>query len=117
MTEREGGVEGGSNLQVSPIVLLNSLRVLPPEDPLGEDAIEQPVLEVIKVFMDVFSTEPSEIFINTSLVHGAQVPFEMTCVMLDEFNFELAYMSTRHKDFEERFDELMANVAQSVSSA
>ncbi|PQP93632.1 uncharacterized protein Pyn_08039 [Prunus yedoensis var. nudiflora] len=37
--------------------------------------------------------------------------------VLDEFDFELAYMITRHKDFEEWFDELMANATQSVSFA
>ncbi|CAL9019770.1 unnamed protein product, partial [Prunus brigantina] len=41
--------EEGSSLQVSPMVLLNSLPVISPEDPKGEDAIMQPVLEVIKV--------------------------------------------------------------------
>ncbi|KAH0987926.1 hypothetical protein GBA52_015103 [Prunus armeniaca] len=53
-----GGAEEGSSLQVSPMVLLNSLRVISPEDPLGEDAIVQPVLEVIEVFVDVFAMEP-----------------------------------------------------------
>ncbi|CAL2278446.1 unnamed protein product [Prunus armeniaca] len=69
VTERERGAEEGSNLQVSPMVLLNSLRVIPPEDLLGEDAIEQLVLEVIEVFVNVFVMEPLEIFIDASLVH------------------------------------------------
>ncbi|VVA37924.1 PREDICTED: gag-asp_proteas domain-containing, partial [Prunus dulcis] len=42
VTENEGGAKEGSNLQVSRMVLLNSLRVIPPEDPLGEDTIVQP---------------------------------------------------------------------------
>lgn len=33
------------------------------------DAIEQPVLEVIEIFVDVFVVEPLEIFIDTSLAH------------------------------------------------
>ncbi|KAH0977234.1 hypothetical protein GBA52_026953 [Prunus armeniaca] len=69
VTERERGAKEGSNLQVSPMVLLNSLRVIPPEDLLGEDAIEQLVLEVIEVFVNVFVMEPLEIFIDASLVH------------------------------------------------
>lgn len=28
----------------------------------------------------------------------------------EEFDFELVYMSTRHRDFEDWFDELMENV-------
>ncbi|PQM35667.1 hypothetical protein Pyn_34014 [Prunus yedoensis var. nudiflora] len=51
------------------MVLFNSLRVIPPEDPLGKDAITQLVLEVIEVFVDVFTMEPSEVFIDASLVH------------------------------------------------
>ncbi|KAH0972230.1 hypothetical protein GBA52_024386 [Prunus armeniaca] len=86
------------------MVLLNSLRVIPPEDPLGEDATDQPVLEVIEVFVDVFAIEPSEVFIDATLLHE------------DEFDFELAYITTRHIDFQEHFDELMANATHSVSS-
>ncbi|KAI5327274.1 hypothetical protein L3X38_026670 [Prunus dulcis] len=107
------------------------------QDPLGDDAIEQPVLEVIEMFMDMFVMEPLEIFIDASLVHGDRKFVARTCVLhshmyntgtirddfsiyvdvLDEFDFELAYMSTRHRDFEEWFDELVANVAQYVSLA
>lgn len=42
--------------------------------------------------------------------------FSINADVLDEFDFELAYMSTRHRDLEERFDELMANATQSISS-
>ncbi|CAL8083924.1 unnamed protein product [Prunus armeniaca] len=37
--------------------------------------------------------------------------------VLEEFDFELAYMSMRYMDFKVRFDELMTNVTQSISSA
>ncbi|CAL8992057.1 unnamed protein product [Prunus brigantina] len=124
------------------MVLLNSLRVIPQEDHLGDDAIEQLVIEV---FVDVFAIEPTEIFIDTSLVHGGMLIEAIenmepnwdlycgleemqfaefvarTCVLhshmhntdtirddfriyvdvLDEFDFKLAYMSTRHMDLEE----------------
>ncbi|PQM43265.1 hypothetical protein Pyn_40420 [Prunus yedoensis var. nudiflora] len=173
----DGGVDEGNNLQASPMVLLNSLRFIPPKDPLGEDAIEQPVIGVIEVFVDMFAMEPSKISIDAFLVHGnmlieaieniesnwdlnyglEEMQFaalahylgtlkiylldrkfvSRTCVLhshmystgtirddfgiyldvLDEFNFKLAYMSMRHRDFEELFDELMANATQSVSSA
>ncbi|PQQ10812.1 hypothetical protein Pyn_20144 [Prunus yedoensis var. nudiflora] len=159
------------------MVLLNSLRVVPPKDPLDEDALVQPVLEVIKVFVDVFAMEPSEILIEASIVHGGMlieaienmVPnwdldcgleemqlatlahcldtwrvylldrkfVARTCVLpnhmycsgnirdefsiyldvLDEFDFELAYMTTRHRDFVEQSDELMIDGAQSDSFA
>ncbi|PQP99051.1 hypothetical protein Pyn_25406 [Prunus yedoensis var. nudiflora] len=164
VVKRDGGAEECSNFQVSPMVLLNSLRVVPPEDPLDEDVLVQPVLEVIEVievFVDVFGMEPSEILIDASLVHGDMlikaienmVPnwdlncgleqmqlaalaycldtwrnyllvrkfVARTCVLhnhmycssnirdkfsiyldvLDESDFELAYMTTRHKDFVE----------------
>ncbi|CAL9000422.1 unnamed protein product [Prunus brigantina] len=138
------------------MVLLNSLRVIPPEDPLGEDAIVQPMLEVIEVFVDVFAMEPSEVFIDASLVHGGMlieaiedmVPnWDLDCALeemqlaasaransvlhshmyctgnirdefgiylsvLDEFDFELMYMTTRHRDFVEQVDELMIDGAQ-----
>ncbi|PQP95107.1 hypothetical protein Pyn_05951 [Prunus yedoensis var. nudiflora] len=156
------------------MVLLNSLRFIPPKDLLGEDAIEQPVIEV---FVDVFAMKPSEISIDASLVHedmlvevieNMKPNWDLNCGLeemqfaalahylgtlkiylldrkfvsricvlhnhiystgtirddfgiyldvLDEFNFKLAYMSMRHRDFEELFDELMANATQSVSSA
>ena len=54
---------------VSPMILLNLLLVIPPEDPLGDDAIVQPVLEVIEVFVLVFALEPSEVVIDASLSH------------------------------------------------
>ncbi|KAI5350057.1 hypothetical protein L3X38_002948 [Prunus dulcis] len=44
------------------------------------------------------------------------VGIEKTRYVLDEFSFKLAYMSTGHRDLEERFDELMANATQSASS-
>ncbi|KAH0974647.1 hypothetical protein GBA52_016546 [Prunus armeniaca] len=71
--------------------------------PLGEDAIEQPVLEVIEVFVDMFAMERLKIFIDASLVHGGTIrdDFSIYVDVLDEFDFKLAYMSTRHKDFEE----------------
>ncbi|CAL2271811.1 unnamed protein product [Prunus armeniaca] len=137
-------------------------RVIPPEDPLGEDATDQPVLEVIEVFVDVFAIEPSEVFIDATLLHEGmlieanenmelnldlnyglkEMQFEAlahcldtwriymldrkfvarTCGLhnhmycADEFDFELAYITTRHIDFQEHFDELMANATHSVSS-
>lgn len=42
--------------------------------------------------------------------------FRIYVDVLDEFDFELAYMSTRHMGLEEWFDELMENATQSVSS-
>ncbi|CAL8163031.1 unnamed protein product [Prunus armeniaca] len=73
VAKRNGGAKEGNSLQVSPMVVLNSLRVIPPEDPSREDAIAQPVVEVIEVFVDVFAMDPSEIFIDASLVHGGMV--------------------------------------------
>lgn len=35
--------------------------------------------------------------------------------MLDEFDFELAYMSVRNKDIDDWFDEIMAEPKQSIS--
>ncbi|CAL9000748.1 unnamed protein product, partial [Prunus brigantina] len=64
VAKRNGGDEEGSSLQVSPMVLLNSLRVIPPKI-LWE--------KVIAVFVDVFAMEPSEIFIDASLVHGGML--------------------------------------------
>ncbi|CAL8990847.1 unnamed protein product, partial [Prunus brigantina] len=83
------GAEEGSSLQVSPIVLLNSLRVIPPEDPLVEDVLVQPLLEVIEVFVDVFAMEPSEVFIDASLLHGGSLWRELvyctvTCIEISK---------------------------------
>lgn len=43
--------------------------------------------------------------------------FSIYLDVVDEFNFELAYMTTRHINFEEWSDELMANANQFVSFA
>ncbi|CAL2278445.1 unnamed protein product [Prunus armeniaca] len=43
--------------------------------------------------------------------------FSICIDVLQEFDFKLVYISMRHKDFEEQFDEVMANAAQFVSSA
>lgn len=71
--EKEGDVEEASSLHVSPMVVLNALLFEPPEDSLGMDAIEKPALEVIEVFVDAFAMEPSEVFINASLLHGSML--------------------------------------------
>lgn len=70
------------------MVLLNSLRVIPPEDPLVEDAIEQPVLEVIEVFVDVFAIEPSKVFIDAILLHGGML---IEAIENTEPNWDLNY--------------------------
>ncbi|CAL8169043.1 unnamed protein product [Prunus armeniaca] len=127
------------------MVLLNSLRVIPPEDPLGEDATDQSVLEVIEVFVDVFAIEPPEVFIDATLLHEGmlieanenmelnldlnyglkEMQFEALAHCLDTWRI---YMLDRkfvartcglhnhmHIDFQERFNELMANATHSVS--
>ncbi|CAL9025612.1 unnamed protein product, partial [Prunus brigantina] len=53
----------------SPMVLLNSLPAIPPEDRLGKDTIVQRVFGVIEVFVLVFALEPSEVFIDAYLSH------------------------------------------------
>ncbi|PQM38908.1 hypothetical protein Pyn_29440 [Prunus yedoensis var. nudiflora] len=176
VAKRGGGAEECNSLQVSPMVLLNSLKVIPPEDLLGEDALVQPVLEVIAVFVDVFAMEPSEVLIDASLVHRGMLIEAIenmvlnwdldcgleemqlaalahcldtwriylldrkfvarTCVLhnhkycsgnirdefsiyldvLDDFDFELAYMTTRHRDFVEQSNKLMTDGSQSDSS-
>ncbi|CAL2239950.1 unnamed protein product [Prunus armeniaca] len=46
--DKEGGLEEDSSFQV-PMELLNALMVMPPEDPLGFDAIRPLALEVIEL--------------------------------------------------------------------
>ncbi|CAL8134855.1 unnamed protein product [Prunus armeniaca] len=159
------------------MVVLNALVLEPPEDSLGMDAIEKPALKVIKVFVDVFSMEPSEVFIDASLLHESmlvegkenRIPnwdlncgmeemqyvalahcldtwrmylshcrfLERTCVMhnhiyimgticanldiyidvMEKFNFELSYVSLRHRDLENQFGEIMVEVEQFISLA
>ncbi|VVA37600.1 PREDICTED: uncharacterized protein [Prunus dulcis] len=131
------------------MVVLNALLLEPPEDSLGMDAIEKPALEVIEVFVDAFAMEPSEVFINTLLLHGSMlvkaienmIPnWDLKCGMeemqyvalthcldtwrmylfhyvMEKFNFELAYMSVRHRDLENYFGEIMAEAEQVISSA
>ena len=160
----------------SPMVLLNSLPAIPPEDPLGEDTIMQRVFEVIEVLVVVFAMDPSEVTIDAFLFHRGRVIEEiedmipnwdlncgleemqlaalarcldtwreylldrrfvartvvvsshMYCTgnirdefgiylsMLDEFHFQLVYMTTRLRDFVEQMDELMIDGAQYDSS-
>ncbi|CAL8175836.1 unnamed protein product [Prunus armeniaca] len=100
VTEREGGAEEGSNLQVSLMVLLNSLRVIPPEDLLGEDAIEQPVLEK-------FMARTCVLHSHMYSIGTIRDDFSIYIDVLEEFDFKLVYISMRHRDFEERFDEVM----------
>ncbi|PQQ15344.1 hypothetical protein Pyn_40713 [Prunus yedoensis var. nudiflora] len=108
--------------------------IIPPEDPLGDDAIEQPVLKVIEVFVDVFAIEPSEVFIDATLLHmgmlieaieNIEPNWDLNCG-LEEMQFavlahcldtwKIYLLDRKHIDFEERFDELMANATQYVSS-
>ncbi|PQQ03928.1 hypothetical protein Pyn_19152 [Prunus yedoensis var. nudiflora] len=120
------------------MVLLNSLRVIPPKDPFGEDAVEQPVLKVIEVFVDVRDAVcgvgalsgylriymlDRKFVVRTCVLHNHMYcigtirdDFSIYSDVLDEFDFELAYMTTRHINFEEWSDELMANANQSISS-
>ena len=160
----------------SPMVLLNSLPAIPPEDLLGKDTIVQPVLEVIEVLVVVFAMDPSEVTIDAFLLHRGRVIEEiedripnwdlncgleeiqlaalarcldtwreylldrrfvartvvvsshMYCTgnirdefgiflsMLDEFHFQLVYMTTRLRDFVEQMDELIIDGAQYDSS-
>ncbi|BFG21104.1 hypothetical protein CerSpe_073780 [Prunus speciosa] len=57
MGDKEGGVKDGRSLQV-PMVLLNALMVMPPEDPLGFDAIRQLALKVIELSVWELSLVP-----------------------------------------------------------
>ena len=160
----------------SPMVLLNSLPAIPPEDPKGEDTIMQRVFEVIEVLVVVFAMDPSEVTIDAFLFHRGRVIEEiedmipnwdlncgleemqlaalarcldtwreylldrrfvartvvvsshMYCTgnirdefgiylsMLDEFHFQLVYMTTRLRDFVEQMDELIIDGAQYDSS-
>ena len=151
----------------SPMVLLNSLPAIPPEDPLGEDTIMQRVFEVIEVLVVVFAMDPSEVTIDAFLFQRGRVigeiedmipnwdldcgleemqlaalarclytwrvylldrrfvartvvlsshmystgnirdEFGIYLSVLDEFHFQLAYMTTRLRDFVEQMDGLM----------
>ena len=160
----------------SPMVLLNSLPAIPPEDFLGKDTIMQPVLEVIEVIVVVFAMDPSRVTIDAFLFHTGRVIGEiedmipnwdlncgleemqlaalarclntwreylldrrfvartvvlsshMYCTgnirdefgiylsVLDEFHFQIVYMTTRLRDFVEQMDELMIDGALYDSS-
>ena len=160
----------------SPMVLLNSLPAIPPENPLGKDTIMQPVLELIEVLVVVYAMNPSRVTIDAFLFHRGRVIEEiedmipnwdlncgleemqlaalarcldtwreylldrrfvartvvvsshMYCTgnirdefgiylsMLDEFHFQLVYMTTRLRDFVEQMDELMIDGALYDSS-
>ena len=160
----------------SPMVLLNSLPAIPPEDPLGEDTIMQRVFEVIEVLVVVFAMDPSEVTIDAFLFHGGMliediegmIPnWDLNCGLeemqiaalahcldtwrvhlldrrfvartvalsshmyctgnirdefgiylsvLDEFHFQIAYMTTRLRDFVEQMDGLMIDGGQYDSS-
>ena len=155
----------------SPMVLLNSLPAIPPEDLLGKDTIMQPVLEVIEVLVVVFAMDPSEVTIDAFLFHrgrvieeiedmipnwdldcgleemqlaalahcldtwrvylldrrfvartvvlsshmyctsNIRVEFDIYLSVLNEFDFQLGYMTTRLRDFVEQMDELMIDGA------
>ena len=160
----------------SPMVLLNSLPAIPPEDPLGKDTIVQRVFEVIEVLVVVFAMDPSAVTIDAFLCQRGRVIEEiedmipnwdlncgleemqlaalarcldtwreylldrrfvartvvvsshMYCTgnirdefgiylsVLDEFHFQLVYMTTRLRDFVEQMDELMIDGALYDSS-
>ncbi|CAL9011550.1 unnamed protein product, partial [Prunus brigantina] len=57
----------------SPMVLVNSLPAIPPEDPKGEDTIMQRVFEVIEVLVVVFAMDPSVVTIDAFLFHRGRV--------------------------------------------
>ena len=57
----------------SPMVLLNSLPAIPPEDLLGKDTIMQPVLEVIEVLVVVYAMNRSAVTIDAFLFHRGRV--------------------------------------------
>ena len=57
----------------SPMVLLNSLPAIPPEDPLGKDTIVQRVFEVIEVLVVVFAMDPSAVTIDAFLFQRGRV--------------------------------------------
>ena len=160
----------------NPMVLLNSLPAIPPEDPLGEDTIMQRVFEVIEVLVVVFAMDPSEVTIDAFLFQRGRVigeiedmipnwdldcgleemqlaalarclyiwrvylldrrfvartvvlsshmystgnirdEFGIYLSVLDEFHFQIAYMTTRLRDFVEQMDGLMINGGQYDSS-
>ena len=146
----------------SPMVLLNSLPAIPPEDPLEEDTIMQRVFEVIEVLVVLFHRgrvieEIEDMIPNWNLNCGLEemqlaalarcldtwreylldrrfvartvvVSSHMYCTgnirdefgiylsMLDEFHFQLVYMTTRLRDFVEQMDELIIDGAQYDSS-
>ena len=160
----------------SPMVLLNSLPAIPPEDPLGKDTIVQRVFEVIEVLVVVFAMDPSAVTIDAFLFQRGRViekiedmipNWDLNCgleemqlaalarclntwreylldrrfvartvvvsshmyctgnirdefgiylSMLDEFHFQLVYMTTRLRDIVEQMDELIIDGAQYDSS-
>ncbi|KAH0982200.1 hypothetical protein GBA52_009377 [Prunus armeniaca] len=98
--------------------------VISPEDHLGEDAIVQPVLEVIEVFVDrplktwfrigIWIVDWRDAACSVGTL--SRYLEDLSAGVLHKFEFELVYMTTRHRDFVEQLDELMTDGAQSDSS-